>query len=342
MNDDRRATILVVDDAPENIDVLSGILRDEYRVKVALNGAKALEVATARPSPDLILLDLMMPGMDGYEVCRRLKADPATRRIPVLMVTAMNEVEDEARGFEVGAVDYLTKPVSAPIVRARVRTQLALYDSARHLETLVDERTRELRETRLRIIQCLGRAAEFKDDITGLHVLRMSHYARLLGSAAGMGEDEADLLFHAAPMHDVGKIGVPDRILQKAGKLDPEEWALMQQHVHFGVDIIGPGDSAIMQMARTIALCHHEKWDGSGYPRGLAGEDIPLAGRVVAVADVFDALSSERPYKKAWPIEDCIAELKAQAGRHFDPRLVALFLDLMPQMVEIRGQYQQR
>ncbi len=332
-------TVLVVDDVPENIDVLAGILRPEYKVKVSLNGEKALEIAKAGPAPDLILLDIMMPGIDGYEVCRRLKADLTTRRIPVIFVTAKGEVRDEALGFEVGGVDYITKPVSPPIVQARVRTHLALYDQARALSGLVRQRTQALNDTRLQVIRRLGRAAEFKDNETGLHVIRMSHYSRLLGLAAGMGEDEADVLFNAAPMHDIGKIGIPDRILQKPGKLDADEWEIMKQHAEIGARIIGNHDSILLETARIIALTHHEKWNGQGYPEGLQGDKIPLVGRIVAVADVFDALTSERPYKRAWSVDEAVDLLKKEAGQHFDPVLVTGFREVLPEVLKIKERY---
>ncbi len=334
-----KQTILVVDDTPENIDVLSGLLRPEFRVKAALNGPRALQIAQAQPQPDLILLDIMMPGMDGYQVCRELKTDPRTHHIPVIFVTALSEVEDEAKGLSLGAVDYITKPVSPPIVLARARTQLALYDQNRQLERRVRERTEELVETRLEVIRRLGRAAEFKDNETGLHVIRMSHYARLLAEALGVGPDWSELLFNAAPMHDVGKIGVPDRILLKPGPLDDDEWAVMRQHPVYGAEIIGEHDSALLQLSREIALNHHEKWDGSGYPEGLEAAGIPLSARIVAIADVFDALTTARPYKKAWKVEDAVRHIQQQAAIHFDPELVPLFSEMLPDMLEIRGRY---
>ena len=334
-----KPTILVVDDVPENIDVLRGILAADYKIKVALNGEKALKIACSESPPDLVLLDVMMPGMNGYEVCRRLKADPRTRKTPVIFVTAMGDVDNEKQGFDLGAVDYITKPVSPPIVHARVEAQLALYDQNRQLESKVRQRTSELNESRLEIIRVLGRAAEFKDNETGMHVMRMSHYSRLIAEAIGMDDDEVELVLHAAPMHDIGKIGIPDHVLLKPGKLDDTEWVMMRQHPEFGADILGEHDSELLQMARVVALNHHEKWDGSGYPQGLAGEDIPLVGRIVAVADVFDALTSERPYKKAWDVEKAVGLLKEEAGRHFDPALVPVFLERMDEVREIMARY---
>ena len=321
-----RPLILAVDDEASNLQLLRQILQDHYRLLFAKDGARALELAR-QEQPDLVLLDVMMPGMSGYEVCAALKAHPATASVPVIFVTALTETADEIEGFEAGAVDYITKPVSPPVVRARVRTHLSLV----RMETL--------RASRLEIVQRLGLAAEYKDNETGLHVIRMSHFSRVLGIAAGMNELEADDLLHAAPMHDVGKIGIPDRILQKPGPLDPDEWKIMQSHVTIGAEIIGEHASGMLALARNIALTHHEKYDGSGYPNGLAGEAIPLVGRIVAIADVFDALTSVRPYKKAWTEDDAIAFLNDQKGRHFDPQLVDLFAARLPAIRDIRTRW---
>jgi putative two-component system response regulator len=334
-----QATILVVDDTPVNISVLTEILRGDYRVLAAVNGEQALKIARADPPPDLILLDVMMPGMSGHEVCQRLKAESRTRKIPVIFVTAMTQVEDEAQGFALGAVDYITKPVSAPIVQARVKTHLALYDQNRELERLVREATAELRHTRMEIIKRLGRAGEFRDNETGMHVIRVAHYCRLLGEAVRMNDEDVDLLFHAAPMHDIGKIGIRDDVLLKPGKLVDEEIKVMRKHVPFGADIIGEHAEGLLSMARLISLTHHEKWDGTGYHRGLKGEEIPLVGRITAIADVFDALTSVRPYKKAWPIEDAVTFLQREAGFSFDPELVKAFVGILPQILAVREQY---
>ncbi len=318
--------ILAVDDEASNLQLLRQILQDNYRLLFAKDGARALELAR-QERPDLVLMDVMMPGMSGHEACRALQADPATAGIPVIFVTALSDTDDELRGFEAGGVDYITKPVSPPIVRARVRTHLSLV------------RLDELKETRLQIVQRLGLASEYKDNETGMHVIRMSHYSRLLGIANGMSEAEADDLLHAAPMHDVGKIGIPDSILQKPGPLDKDEWAVMQSHARIGAEIIGEHAHGMLKLARNIALTHHEKWDGSGYPNGLAGAAIPVEGRICAIADVFDALTSERPYKKAWPVADAVKLLEEQRGKHFDPALVDLFITLLPQVCEIKDKF---
>ncbi|MBF0588856.1 MAG: two-component system response regulator [Magnetococcales bacterium] len=331
--------ILIVDDTPDNLDVLGGVLGKEYKVKAALNGERALRIARGNPKPDMILLDVMMPGMDGHEVCRRLKADPVTASIPVIFVTAKAKVEDEKRGLELGAVDYITKPISPPIVELRVRTQLALYDQRRTLESMVQTRTRQLLDSRLEIIRRLGRAAEFKDNETGLHVIRMSHYSRLMADVLNISDAWTDLVFNAAPMHDIGKIGIPDNVLLKPGKLDDQEWAVMRKHPAYGAAIIGEHDSELMQLSALIALTHHEKWNGSGYPKGLKEEEIPLAGRIVAIADVFDALTSERPYKKAWSVERAVSIIDEESGTHFDPKLTPVFHEVLPEVLEIKERF---
>lgn len=334
-----RQTIVIADDVPENIELLVNILKDEYNVKVANSGEKALKIVYSEPPPDLILLDVMMPGLSGHEVCRRLKANPDRRRIPVIFVTAMTSVEDEKLGLDIGAVDYITKPISPPIVLARVRTHLALYDQARELERMVTQRTSELINSRQQIIRRLGRAAEFKDNETGNHVIRMAHYSQLIGKSFGLGPAAQEILLYTAPMHDIGKIGIPDVILLKPGKLDQEEWKLMKQHPTMGAEIIGNHDDELLRTARTIALTHHERWDGTGYPNALSGEDIPLVGRIVAIADVFDALLSVRPYKKAFPIDEALQYMFEQAGKHFDPHLIPAFEKALPEILHIREAY---
>lgn len=323
---DQRPRLLLVDDEPTNLQVLRHILQADYRLLFATDGERALQVAREQ-RPDLVRLDIMMPHMDGYAVCCALKADAATASIPVIFITALDDSQDETAGFDVGGVDYLTKPVSPPVVRARVRTHLSLV------------RMEELRETRLQIVQRLGRAAEYKDNETGLHVIRMSHFAQLLALAAGCSPAWAEDLLNAAPMHDVGKIGIPDAVLRKPGPLDADEWATMRRHPEIGAEIIGEYPSGVLQLAREIALAHHEKWDGSGYPRGLAGEAIPVSARIVAIADVFDALTTRRPYKEPWPVQEAMNHIAAQAGKHFDPALVALFAPLLPQLLEVRARW---
>jgi putative two-component system response regulator len=318
--------ILLVDDEPTNLRVLRTVLNDLYRLLFAKNGLEALQLA-AEHQPDLVLLDVMMPGMTGFEVCTALKADAQTRHIPVIFVTALRDEIDETQGFEVGAVDYITKPISPAVVRARVKTHLSLVQA------------QELKKTRLQVIQRLGRAAEYRDNETGLHILRMSHFSQVIALAYGLSPKRAEDLLHAAPMHDIGKIGIRDDILLKPGKLTDEEFKEMQRHPLIGAEILGDADSHLLQLAQQVALYHHEKWDGTGYPHGLKGEDIPLEARIVALCDVFDALTSTRPYKSAWSIEDTMAHLQAQKGRHFDPQLVDLLEQELPKILEIKARW---
>lgn len=335
-----KATVLVVDDTPENIEVLVGILKDDYRVKAAKSGEVALKIAKLSPPPDLILLDVMMPGIDGYEVCQQLKSDPLTKYIPIIFVTAKIAQEDELKGLALGAVDYITKPISPPIVKSRVRTHLALYNQNRELDRKVAEKTQELADNQFKVIQRLGRAAEYKDNETGLHVIRMSQYTYILAKAIGMAEHDALILKAAAPMHDVGKIGIPDAILQKPAKLDEAEWQVMKTHASVGAEILGDDHSELLQIAKIVALTHHEKWDGSGYPEGLIGSAIPLEGRIVAIADVFDALTSVRPYKAAWSVEEAFDLLLQESGKHFDPELVPHFINNTASIIEVMSQWQ--
>jgi putative two-component system response regulator len=345
MNKPEKNTLLVVDDTPENIDVLRGILGTDYIIKIANSGQLALKIVAAQP-PDLILLDVMMPDMDGYEVCRQLKENEATRHIPIIFVTALREVADETRGFELGAADYIIKPISPPIVHARVRAHLALSDQRRYLEHLVVERTselecsnRQLEQTHLIMLQQLGRAADYRDNETGMHIVRVGNFSKLLGLASGFLESQAELLMYASMMHDIGKIGIPDHVLLKPGKLTGEEFEVIKKHPEIGAGIIGDHDAEVLKMAKQIALTHHEKWDGQGYPSGLSGEDIPIVGRIVAIADVFDALTCIRPYKRAWSIESALELITDEAGKHFDPGLVKLFLNMEAELRRIALEY---
>lgn len=334
-----RQTVLVVDDVPENIDILYELLKDDYRLKAAINGTEALDIVFSTDPPDIVLMDIMMPRMDGYEACRRMKQDLRSRNIPVIFVTARGEKRDEMYGFELGAVDYITKPVVPAIVKARVKTHISFHNQKVVLEEAVAERTSELHATRLEIIQRLGVAAEYKDNETGLHIVRMSKYCHVLARGVGINEADANLLYNSAPMHDVGKIGIPDGILNKPGKLTPAEWETMKTHTTIGGEIIGDHDYNLMVTAKRIALTHHEKWNGSGYPNKLAGEGIPIEGRIVAIADVFDALTSTRPYKQAWPVSEAYDYITNERGKHFDPTLVDVFQANWGEMLTVRNEH---
>ena len=338
--------VLIVDDFKPNVDIIVAALRQEYKLSVADSGHAALAQVKESP-PDLILLDIMMPEMDGYEVCVRLKSDPATGSIPIIFTTAMSDSANVTKGFKLGAVDYITKPIRIAELQARVRTHLTLRnamlelaDQNRSLDIRVKERTRELQETQLEIIYRLSRAAEYRDNETGMHIKRLSLLCRTLAEAYGCDKETSDLIFNASPMHDIGKIGIPDAVLLKPGPLDADEWKIMQSHTTMGGKILSESDLLLIKMGQVIALTHHEKWNGSGYPHGLSEYEIPQAGRIVAICDVFDALTSIRPYKKAWPLNDALDEIKAGSGTAFDPSLVVSFFKCLPELVRIKGAYE--
>lgn len=318
--------ILIVDDEPANLKVLRQVLQDSYRLSFARSGEAALELLD-KEDIDLILLDIMMPDMTGFEVCEKVKGNSDTARIPVIFVTALKDTIDEETGFKLGAVDYITKPIVPAIVRARVKTHLSLVQAD------------ALKETQIDLIQRLGRAAEYKDNETGMHVQRMSRYSYVLAVAAGIDEQTANELLLAAQMHDLGKIAIPDNILLKPGRLDEGEFKQMKAHAQIGADILSNPQSQLVALARSIAITHHEKWDGSGYPKGLKEKEIPLEGRIAAIADVFDALTSERPYKKAWSVEDAVQLLQDESGKHFDPELVTLFVQELPKILDIKNKF---
>ena len=322
-----RPEVLIIDDLMASVALLLRYFHGEsVDVMVALNGADGLRKAGAG-QPDVILLDVSMPHTDGYAVCRALKADPATEAIPVIFVTSMSDVGNEAEGFANGAVDYIVKPVYPAIVLARVRAQLSLVRATRLEQSYRDA------------ISMLGEAAHFNDTDTGVHIWRMAAYAAALARASGWSEDDCQLLELAAPMHDTGKLGVPQSILQKPGPLDLEEWKIMKTHPRVGHDILARSDSPVFRMAAQIALQHHEKWDGSGYPQGLQGSAIAPAARIVAIADVFDALTMKRPYKQAWPMEQVLATIQSGRASHFDPQLTDLFLSILPDIEGIKAHW---
>ncbi|AFL73693.1 HD domain-containing phosphohydrolase [Thiocystis violascens] len=321
--------LLIVDDEPQNLAAMRQILVDDYPLAFARNGAEAL-TAAARCAPALVLLDIQMPEMDGYQVCRTLKADPATASIPVIFVSGLTDVGHEAEGFAAGAVDYIAKPYSPPTVRARVATHLSLVQASRLERSYHDA------------IAMLGMAGHYNDTDTGLHIWRMGAYARELAGALGWPSASCNELEQAAPMHDTGKIGIPGEILRKPGKLDADEWEIMKGHARIGHEILSRSDAAVFKLAAEIALRHHERWDGSGYPDGLAGESIPESARIVAIADVFDALTMKRPYKDAWPIERTMTTLRESSGSHFDPRLLDRFVEILPRILEVKSQWDAR
>lgn len=345
--DVRMADILLVDDEIVNLKLLQRSLKAAgYTRLTSLSDPHAVLPHFERQRYDLVVLDLNMPGMNGFEIMSKLQTLDRDNMPPVLILTAQHAQEDRIRALRNGAQDYITKPFSIEELSARVRNLLQAQLNRKlirgrnlQLEQRVCERTRELYDTRLQIVRRLGRAAEYRDNETGLHIVRMSKISALLGEAVGMGLESCELLLNASPMHDIGKIGIPDHILLKPGGFEPHEWETMKSHTTIGADILSGDDSDILNMAREIAFTHHEKWDGSGYPCGLQGESIPLEGRIVAVADVFDALTSERPYKRAWPIEDALDFVRSQRGQHFDPQLVDLFMENLPSVLEIRNRF---
>jgi len=353
-------TILIVDDTPQNIAFMAGLLKERYRTRIATNGERALQAAAMLPPPDLILLDIMMPDMDGFEVCRRLKATPALQQIPVIFLTAKTDAEAEQKGLDCGAVDYITKPISPPIALARVRNHLALKaaadqlrDQNLRLEAEVAQRTRQIQQTQDVTIMAMASLAEARDNETGNHIRRTQHYVRLLAQAlqthprfSGFLSDEViDLLFKSAPLHDIGKVGIPDAILLKPGKLTPEEFEIMKTHTTLGRDAITRAEqlmdepSTFLHLACEIAYSHQEKWDGSGYPQGLAGEAIPVSARLMALADVYDALISRRVYKPPFPHEEAVHIVRQGSGSHFDPDIVAAFLAIQESFRQVAQQF---
>lgn len=356
----RRATILVVDDAAENLSVIHSLLKDVYRVRLANSGQKALDVVMRDPSPDLILLDIMMPEMDGYQVCRHLKRDTRTRDIPVIFLTAMAREEDEEAGFEVGAVDYITKPISPVILQHRVYTHVSLKQAADQLKDKnaslnerVRERTEELERLQDVTILAMASLAETRDNETGNHIRRTQNYVLLLGKQASLRPqfepvftpEVLDLLYKSAPLHDIGKVGIPDAILLKPGKLNREEFEVMKLHTVHGRNAIAAaetrlgGSNSFLRYAREIAHYHHEKWDGTGYPEGLRGESIPVHARLMALADVYDALISRRVYKVPMSHEAAVEIIVQGRGTHFDPTLVDIFMEVEQEFRLIAQRY---
>ncbi|MYM21372.1 response regulator [Duganella sp. FT135W] len=352
--------ILVVDDTPDNLLLMANLLKDSYTVKAANNGEKALRIARDTPPPDLILLDVMMPGMNGHEVAQALQAEPGTRGIPIIFLTAMSSSDDETRGLELGAADYITKPISPPVVLARVRTQLKVKDAADflrdqndYLEREVQRRTRELGAIQDVTIHAMASLAETRDNETGNHIRRTQHYVKVLAEHLRehprfrhfLDDANITLLFKSAPLHDIGKVGIPDAILLKPGRFTPEEFEIMKTHTTLGRDAIAHAEQQLgmdvdfLTLAKQIAYSHQEKWDGSGYPEGLSGDVIPLAARLMAVADVYDALISRRVYKDGMPHEKAVDIIREGRGTHFDPDVCDAFMANVQAFKEIAARF---
>lgn len=358
--DMKKDTLLVVDDTPENLTLMAGILKDEYRVKVATNGEKAISIAGTEPHPDLILLDIMMPTIDGYEICRRLKASPETRDIPVIFLTALSDLKDEKQGLEVGAVDYITKPISPPILMARVRNHLKLKlaadflrDKNSYLEAEVDRRTHQVRAVQEVTILALASLAETRDNDTGNHLKRTQEYIKCLAQrlksrepySTRLTETYLSMIVKSAPLHDIGKVGIPDSILLKPNPLTSEEFEIMKTHTILGRMAIENAEHSLgyqvdfLRVAKEIALSHHERWDGTGYPAQLAGEEIPLSARLMAVADVYDSLISRRVYKEAMSHESAVEILVNNRETQFDPLIIDAFIEGLDEFKGIASRY---
>jgi putative two-component system response regulator len=356
----RKPIVLVIDDTPDNLSLMSGLLSDSYVVKVANNGMRGLRIATEAPAPDLILLDIMMPDMDGYAVCTQLKAGATTRDIPIIFLTALSDVADEQHGLDLGAVDYLTKPISPPIVLARIKNHLALKahadflrDQNAFLEREVNKRTAEVMAIQDVTILAMASLAETRDSDTGNHIRRTQHYVAALAQhlkahprfAAYLSETNIQTLFKLAPLHDIGKVGIPDRILLKPGRLTDDEFEIMKTHTTLGCEAITHAEQSLgvevgfLRCAKEIALSHQEKWNGSGYPQGLAGDAIPVSARLMAVADVYDALISRRVYKAPMSHAQAVEIIGAGRGQHFDPDIADAFLNIQDEFRDIALRY---
>ncbi|MEI6708413.1 MAG: HD domain-containing phosphohydrolase [Methylococcales bacterium] len=341
------ADILVVDDTLANLQLLANMLKGEgYKVRPASSGVMALQ-AVAKKQPDLILLDIKMPDMDGYEVCTMLKANPQTCDIPVLFISALNDVTNKIKAFNVGGLDYINKPFQFDEVKARVSTHLKLKAYQNCMEEKIAQGIREINElneeiinTQRELIFTMGEICETRSHETGLHVKRVAEYSYLLANLCGC--QEAELIRQASPMHDIGKVAIPDHILNKAGRLNPDEWEIMKTHSVLGFEMLSVSQRPLLQMAATIAYQHHEKWNGEGYPRGLKGDEISIAGRISAVADVFDALGSDRCYKQGWTLDRILTYFEEEKAKHFDPTLVALFFNHLDEFISIREKYAQQ
>jgi putative two-component system response regulator len=335
----RRPVILVADDSEDIRNLFGIMLKKNYDVKFAVNSDETLAAADTDPLPDLILLDIEMPELNGYEVCALLKANPALSHIPVIFVTGRSDPKDQAKGLLAGAVDYITKPISAPITMLRVRTQLALVDQRRALEEQVQARTEELYDTRLELIRRLSRAMEFREGGLTNRVLRIGEYVALLCQSIGLKSKVVEILSQAAPLYDIGKMGVSEHVLQKSDALNAKEWEEMRKHPEIGAGIIGEHQDPLLEQARVMALTHHERWDGAGYPGKLKGSAIPVPGRIMAVADAFEAMTSTQRHRSPISSMDAAKTIAAESGKQFDPSVVAAFMKVVKQMDEVRGRY---
>ena len=343
----QKSRILIVDDEPANLKLLEKMLKAEgFSNLLLVSDSRQVKDVYCNDRIDLVLLDINMPYLDGYEVMAQLKELNDPLLPPILVLTAQPGRDFLMRALSEGARDFLSKPFDRYELMARVRNLLDAHQALRFtldqngaLEEMVHTRTKEVLQSRMEIVQRLGRASEYRDNETGRHILRMSHSAALLAKKLDWSQERCDLMLHASPMHDLGKIGISDTILLKPGRLTPEERTIMETHTVIGADILAGSTFELLESARIIALTHHEKWDGSGYPHRLAGETIPIEGRIAAIVDVFDALTSERPYKKAWPVEEAVATLQQDSGTHFDPILVQQFLSILPDVQRIRERF---
>jgi len=334
-----RPVILVADDSEDIRNLFGVMLKKNYDVKFAVNSDETLAAADTDPLPDLILLDIEMPELNGYEVCAKLKANPALAHIPVIFVTARTDPKDQARGLMAGAVDYITKPISAPITMLRVKNHLALVDQRRALEEQVQQRTEELHETRLELIQRLARAMEFREGGLTNRVLRVGEYVGVLAHTLGLKSKVVEILAAAAPLYDIGKLGVPEHILTKSDALVESEWAEVRKHPEIGAGIIGSHKDPLLEQARVMALTHHERWDGTGYPKKLKGDAIPLPGRLMAVADAFEAMTATQRHRSPISSIDAAKKINAESGKQFDPAVVAAFMKSVKYFDEIRSRH---
>jgi len=341
------AKILIVDDEPGNIHVLERMLNSAgYRNITSTTDGRSTPELYQSMNPDLILLDIRMPGFNGFDVMNALSDLEKESYLPILVLTAQLDTETRLKAIKAGAKDFVNRPFIMEEMLARINNLLevrmlhnSLHNDKKSLQTKVVESSQELRQYQVEIIHRLARAAEYRDNETGMHVIRISKLCERLARGMGLDDHECHLIRHASPMHDIGKIGIPDHILLKTGKLTAKEWAIMKTHADIGALILSGSESEFLQMAEVIAGSHHERWDGHGYPRGLKGEEIPVVSRIVAVCDVFDALTSDRPYKEAWSIENTVAEMESQSGKLFDPNVLKTFIDLLPEMTSIVQQF---